>query len=263
MWAISSGSESVMKPTEAKVVPDRLDALTERLDVLERENRRLKWVAALVFVTAVVLVVEGTALVKPRKSLEARNLVIRDDAGKVRAQFGLDSLGRPEMAIFNSQGEKQIQLGAEDDNASGLMFTDHHQTRLHLAAGGDGSAGLRFFDRNQLSHTGLFLWPDGTNGLALTHDLMGIMLGVQPDGLTGIAVTDSEGNERGRLGGLPENVQCLGLTAHDGKAPFRVVSPESTAPIRIHGARQITPTDEENRQFAQPDGLQSRTGRPS
>lgn len=99
-----------------------LAPLTQRLDRLERENRRLKTfcLVTLIVVAAVMLMGQSGPPI-----VEAQRFLIRDPAtGKARATLSADAGGN-----------------------IGLVLLDHHQKpRAELVAGVDGSPTLAFYD---------------------------------------------------------------------------------------------------------------------
>lgn len=207
-------------------------SMAVRLEALERENRRIKWALAAAFVVAVVVASRGGDLLKRRsKVVEAEGFLLVDRQGQPRARLGFNVEGQPELALFDRKGRDQVALEAQDDNSAALAFYNKEQTRIYLSSSDDGTASLRFIGADPTAQAAMFLWPDSTTGLAMNQGPMGIVMSVQPDGLTGLAVHDREGLESGRLGSLPPGVNCLGLTRADGKAPFRVgPAPTPTPP---------------------------------
>jgi len=73
-----------------------MDKLVQRLDRLERENRRLKCIGALVVVgIAAVMLMGQTKSSKVAKVIEAEKFVVRDKSGKVRAALQISAEGGP------------------------------------------------------------------------------------------------------------------------------------------------------------------------
>src|SRR5947209_3129688 len=110
-----------------------IEAVIGRLDGLERENRRLRWIAGGLLVGVVVL--GAVAIFGPdraRRTLVAERLVIRDREGRVRASFGLDASGLPGLKIFDRRGLEQIELGIPSEDMSMLSFSDRGSNRFLL-----------------------------------------------------------------------------------------------------------------------------------
>lgn len=123
-----------------------VEALGQRLDRLERENRRVKRVGAVVLVGIAAAALMGQARTAGRK-MEAERFVVLDSSGKRRAELGvwpdgwaglaifdLDGKGRaglrlapdgaPSLALFDPDGKKRAELYAEPNNKAGLVLTD-------------------------------------------------------------------------------------------------------------------------------------------
>ncbi len=87
-----------------------LDAMKQRLDRLEQENRRLKQIGGLMLVGIAALVMMGqsqsnvnkTAASQASKVVEATEFVVRDPGGKVRARLATDGLS------FNNDADKPL-----------------------------------------------------------------------------------------------------------------------------------------------------------
>lgn len=207
-----------------------VDPILARIEAMERENRRMKWALAIGFIAMVLVVTRGSGLLKKTgKLIEAEGFVLVDASGHPRGKLGFTMDGRPELSLNDADGGELVALEAQHENSATLSFFNNNQTRLLLSTSDDGAASMRMLGGSGGTQASLFLWPDNTTGLALNQSTMGIVLGVQADGHTGIAVHDKDGIESGRLGSLPPNVQALGLTKLDGKRPFRVAPTATTA----------------------------------
>lgn len=84
--------------------------LLRRIERLERENRRFKQTASLVFLGVASLLV--VAQVSPKSTaVEAERFLVKDRKGNVRAQLGVDSLGRPSLTIGGVKEKPRIEMG--------------------------------------------------------------------------------------------------------------------------------------------------------
>jgi hypothetical protein len=82
-----------------------LNPLTQRLDRLERENRRLKIAGAIVLLAVVAVGAMGQVLPKAvPKVLEAERFVLRDTSGKILATLGPSPLG-PGLSLYDQSGK--------------------------------------------------------------------------------------------------------------------------------------------------------------
>jgi hypothetical protein len=206
-----------------------INQLADRLDGLERENRRLRLVGAVLFVGLVVLGVEAKCFNSRSKTIEAERFVIKDKEGRVHAEFGLSNVGLPALAMYDERGMEQVSLGVPSDHAAALTFYDRGDARVILDSSADASSALRFLDRDQVSHSALFMWPDGTTGMTFRSGEQGVAMGVQPNGDSAVFATDKSGQEIGRVGAKSVDAQSLGI------APKRV----STASNAADGALTV------------------------
>jgi hypothetical protein len=83
--------------------PKTVDVL-ERLERLEKQNRRLKSAAAVFMIFTSSLVLMSAAGHKGR-TVEAKQMVLKDDAGTTRAVLGMRSAG-PGLALYDANGDK-------------------------------------------------------------------------------------------------------------------------------------------------------------
>ncbi len=100
--------------------PSEVAALTKRLTKLEKENRVLKQFGLVTVVLAAVFVVMGQA--RPQRTVEAERFVLKDDAGRTRAEIVMDASHTPSLRFFAEDGarESEFRTGA-------LMFVAKDQ----------------------------------------------------------------------------------------------------------------------------------------
>ncbi len=119
--------------------------LEQRLVRLERGNRRMKRIGALVLVVAAAVVLSGAADGKDLPDLEVGSLTLKDKDGKTRAS-----------------------LGTSADGAVGLLLSDKDgKTRAHLYVGVDGSPGLDLYDKDGKVRATLYVDADELPALTL------------------------------------------------------------------------------------------------
>lgn len=179
--------------------------IVNRLDQLERDNRRLRRYTTTMLVVVAMVLGLGTALVwySVRSGLpgspvtvSARQFVLRDSDGNVRGVWGLDDSGAVRLSLSDA-GERQ---------------------RVRLSLLRDGSAGLSLADSADRKLAVLGLLPDHTANLALT-DPQGIpraVLGVAPDGSSNLVFADREGATRAGLGVDNRGVGTFNVTERSG-----------------------------------------------
>ncbi len=165
---------------------------------LARQVARLRWmVAAALALAGVTLVVAATPVVRDgiRDRLEAREVAIRDDAGKVRAR--LDATG---LSLYDDAGRTRVQALVTDDSAN-LTLYGLDQRRITFAAAEDGHLGLWFFDNVVRDRVRLGLTADGTVGFTLfdDHYVWRAMMAVTTDGETSMTIFDKRGHVLSRM----------------------------------------------------------------
>jgi hypothetical protein len=205
-----------------------LEVATERLDRLERDNRRLVWVLLAVFAGAVLVLVERTNLIR-RGTIEAEGLVLRDKTGAVRARLGLRADGSPELALCDTRGQDQIMLETSPDDTASLSFLGQGRPLIFLASSRGGWANLRLLDRENKSTSSMYMMPDSTTGIAFNRGKDGVHLALPPDGVPRLTATDENGDECNPLSdGL--NAKGTGTATLPGGTPSnaRLLDPHPT-----------------------------------
>ncbi|HET8577589.1 MAG TPA: hypothetical protein VFO18_10850 [Methylomirabilota bacterium] len=108
------------------MIEPTLDQLMERLDRLERWNRRLgaMLVAALLGTVATLLMGQAPPHRSPR-TLEAEEFVLRDSRGQIRAMLGASQ--KPSgtgLQIYSEDGKPRTRLILSSDGTASLEFLD-------------------------------------------------------------------------------------------------------------------------------------------
>jgi hypothetical protein len=119
-----------------------LDALTTRLERLERECCRSKRAIRVVLVGALALGLMGQAPShRMPKSLEAEEFVLRDSRGQVRAVLGTaQSASATMLQIFGENGKPRTRLTVASDGTSSLEIIDSgERVRVLLGVKDNGS----------------------------------------------------------------------------------------------------------------------------
>jgi hypothetical protein len=88
----------------------KLNAILARLECVEKENRRLKRVGALLLLGACAVVLMGQTAAK--RTIIADEFILKDSAGVVRATLGFQR-SEPTLTLFDSNGQKETALGPE------------------------------------------------------------------------------------------------------------------------------------------------------
>ncbi len=130
-----------------------LDTLMQRLDRLERENRRLKVAGAILLLALAAVGAMGQVLPKAvPKVVEAERFVLRagqnalfpDTRGKIRASLGTDLLGTPALEL-DDQNEKAVaRLAIVLGTPTLTLYDQNGKVRAVL----DGTPDLSLYGQN-------------------------------------------------------------------------------------------------------------------
>jgi hypothetical protein len=132
------------RKTSPADVPAAPPNLLERVEALERENRRWKR-AALVAVAVLAL---GAALgmsSPPTKTLDLELLRIVDARGKARAILGMGDEG-PALSLLDDKGRLRANFGIEKDGPSLDLLDTSETPRAQLSVNGKQDPHLDFTD---------------------------------------------------------------------------------------------------------------------
>jgi len=147
----------------------KIETLVQRLDDLERENRRLKWIGALVLIGIAALVLMGQA--GPRrvfKHLQSEQFILQDPGGQTRAVLGTLADGSSGLVLYDRNGKERAKLIVLADGSSVLHALDKDgKLRAGLGVASDGSPGLLLGDREGRPRAGLSVLGDGMPSFGL------------------------------------------------------------------------------------------------
>ncbi len=140
-----------------------LNTLTQRLDRLERENRRLKIAGAILLLALAAVGAMGQVLPKAvPKVVEAERFVVRDTKGKVLATLGTEASGLPALVLSDQNGKRRAGLFVLADGEPHLgLFDQNEKRRAVLAVLADGAPALFLADQNGKDRAGLVLDTSG------------------------------------------------------------------------------------------------------
>ena len=140
-----------------------LDHLTQRLDRLERENRRLRLLGALALLGASALVLMGQTAPSPVvNTLEAERFVLRDGAGNVRASLGLRPDGTAALVLADDTQQERVVLSVTAPGLAGLDLSDRTgHLRAGLGVRADGAAQLSLLDQGDRPRVEIKAHGDG------------------------------------------------------------------------------------------------------
>ena len=88
--------------------PSDWTAVVERLEKLERHNRKLKQMGAVVLVLAASVLLMGQAA--PKKTVEANEFILKDENGRISGSWIIVD-GSPQLSFFGQKGNVAVSLG--------------------------------------------------------------------------------------------------------------------------------------------------------
>ena len=145
-----------------------LNTLTQRLDRLERGNRRLKLAVAVLLISLAAVGVMGQVSPKAApKVIEAERFVLRDTSGKPRATLVVAADGTSGLSLYDQNGKGRLRLYVDTSGPSLALADQNGKLRATLRLDADGSPGLTLFDRGEKLRGGLGLHTDGSPLLGL------------------------------------------------------------------------------------------------
>lgn len=178
-----------------------LNSLAQRLDRVERENRRMNRACAAILGGIAALVLMGQASQRGR-TVEAEQFILKDANGVTRTELHTLPDGSPTLRMLDKDGSIRIAIGIASDGSAAFGLRSREGKGLTaLAMKPDGSAGLGFSDSHGRIRAGLEALATGESSVFLS-DLGGkggAQIKVLPDGWGVLGFRDKEGKPRAVL----------------------------------------------------------------
>lgn len=160
--------EPVTENTAARGIP-----LTQRLEAVERDNRRLRRLGVMMLVGVGILLGLTTAImvVASRHGMpgmvpqvtEARKFLLRDPQGRIRGVWGTNEEGAAQLILQDTVGRGRLRVTVLPDGSSGVAFVDSvNHTRIVLGILPDESANIALADPGGKTRTVLGIAPNGS-----------------------------------------------------------------------------------------------------
>ncbi len=160
------------KPTEI--------VLIERMEEIERENRRLRrfgvttllGMAVMLGVTVAVFIYSGSLGAGVPQNITARQFTIRDGKGTSRGTWGIADDGTIRLMLSDAGGRPRVRLSVLPEGGSGLSFADSADHKLVvLGALPDQSTSFVMSDNQGVPRAVLGMSPNGSANLVFAdHD---------------------------------------------------------------------------------------------
>ncbi len=177
-----------------------------RVEIVEREARRLRrlWLASLISIAVLLGLATALVIVSARHGLpgtvadviESRQFLLRDADGLVRGAWGTLPDGTMRLSLQAPGSKAGVTLTALKSGASGLTFSDSSgRSRGVFGILPDETLSLTFGDRTGMIRSSLGLNPEGSATLVFA-DRSGAMragLGVDSRGAGTFTVVDRPG----------------------------------------------------------------------
>jgi hypothetical protein len=125
----------------------QIETLRDRIDGLEASRRWLCAGLVGMGLLGAFLAAESLNADSPEaKSIRAREFLVTDSEGRVRARLGVGTDDSPSVALFDEEGREKITLQTGARDYASIQFYGEQGVRLSLAAGEDGTSGLHIHD---------------------------------------------------------------------------------------------------------------------
>jgi len=151
---------------------DELAVLRDRVDRLERGNRRLRRCGLFALLGAGLLVVMGqTSPGVVPEVIEAKRFVVKDASGRNLAALGTDRDGAPLLVLTNLDGGLGATLEVTAARRPTLTLYDRAgNSRAIMSVDSEGSPSLSLNDKTGTPRVGLAVATQGSGGLVLYGD---------------------------------------------------------------------------------------------
>lgn len=212
------------------------EALTERLDRLERENRRWKGASTVAAVGIAALVLIGQAgPSKVAPVVEAERFVLRDVNGKARARLFTGPGGAPILGLSDKDGELRAVLTVGADGTPLLGLQDKGEKARAVLTVEAGGPVLSLHDKDEGIRAVLSVSANGVPRLALHHKERKprALLALGPDGAPHLTLAGIDGNPRIGLGAVAEKHSLIFLDANGKARAGLIVGPEGTPQLLL------------------------------
>lgn len=186
-----------MEATRVDALTDRLDRLEKANQALSREARRWRRAGVGTLLGAVVLAICGANMAEDDKTVEASHFVLRDEAGRMRGALGMRPDGTPGLGLFDVNG----------------------QVRLSFDLASVGTPGVNLYDKGGVLQAALAIRPDGSPGFGLFdgQGKLRLSLDLGPNSAPGVNIFDQSSKVRGALAIRPDGLPSLGLFDEQGQ----------------------------------------------
>jgi hypothetical protein len=203
-----------------------IDALAERVERMERENRCWRWGAGLTVMASLIVTTAGAQRANEPKVVEAESIIVRDKDGNERARLGVGSNGVAYLSLKDRGGDGGIDLVASSEGHPHVDVWNKTQGHLMLVVAPNRMA-VDFLDKNRVGQIALKIEKgDWTQYLSFLKEGKGnLSLGLHEDGSGGLAVTDLSSHRRTELWQRSDGGPVLQIYDNQGKPLAQIPAP--------------------------------------
>ncbi len=143
----------------------QMAAVLQRLERLERANRRWQIVVSVFVLLSVGVVLMGAEHAKAppvAEELRARTFLLVDAQGMPLARLGYLPHGGVGLGLYDKGRQSRVLLSMDDDGASSLsLYGKEGRGGALVAVNESGATSLRLLDTNWKNRLVLATWPNG------------------------------------------------------------------------------------------------------
>lgn len=126
----------------------QLHLLSSRLDILERQNRRLKYIVlAAICCSSICFLVGFAPKPEPEKVVIAKDFQLVDDKGGIRARLYFNNRG-PILGFWDSANKHRVTLSLRDEQPYFVLADGSTKERM-MAGSNAESTFLKLFDAKE------------------------------------------------------------------------------------------------------------------
>jgi hypothetical protein len=149
----------------------RLWRLESKIDELEQANRRLRRALRALVLCGGALIVMAQARSGISDSIEARQFILRDSSGRVRAELGANPDGAVGLNLNDANERTLATLVVDGKGSPGLdLYDQSGKRRGMIALAAQGTPGIGLYDANGRLRTSLDVPAADGPGLAFYND---------------------------------------------------------------------------------------------
>jgi hypothetical protein len=175
-------------------------SMTERLEYLENQNGRFKWVGILFIVIVASIAFMGQATPITRE-IRAQKFSLYDSTGKNRGMLFTSAEGQAILVLADRSGEPRMTLTVAGDGTPGIGLMDKgDKVRAEFSISKE-SPRLAFYSKEERERLLLHIGADGQPriGLMDANKSPRVVIGASGEQWA-VAVFDSKGNVLGGVG---------------------------------------------------------------